>query len=91
VLRKFCELHREGKATVCFKFVVQQPKDLDEVAELRTLADIPAELTWVMPEGRSTAQLGQDARRRAIDAAIAAGYNVTGRLQVDFWGDVRGH
>lgn len=91
VLTAFYRLHQEGAALVCFKFVVRRCSDLDEVAELRELAGIPAELVWVMPEGRSADELNQDARCRAVDRAIECGYNVTGRLQVELWGDKRGH
>jgi 7-carboxy-7-deazaguanine synthase len=91
VLQHFHNLHRSGQALVCFKFVVQRPEDIEEVRELLELADLPPELVWVMPEGRTTTELGQAARHRALEAGIAAGYNVSGRLQVDFWGDARGH
>lgn len=72
-----------------FKFVCSQAADLDEVAELCCLANIPAEKVWVMPAGTSTVQIRQSLARVA-DAAIARRWNVTTRLHIALWNSKRG-
>lgn len=73
-----------------FKFVVCEPTDLAEVGLLVERHAIDASSVWIMPEGRTDAE--QAARRAAIAcAALAYGYNLSGRLHVAIWGDQRGH
>lgn len=73
-----------------FKFVVRNPADLDEVAELVGLIHAWPSSVWIMPEGCDTETL---ARRTAAlaDAVVARGWNLTTRLHVLAWGDRRGH
>ena len=86
-LEAFAALAMVGRAT--FKFVVQQPSDLDEVDSLVLRFNIPDSAVWVMPEGRSALEvavgLGSVAR-----PAIERGWNVSNRLHVQLWGDRRG-
>ncbi len=70
-----------------FKFVVTDPADLDEVAELVEacgLADI-----WIMPEGTDAATV--IARMQLLaEPVLARGWNLTPRLHILIWGDRRG-
>jgi 7-carboxy-7-deazaguanine synthase len=84
VLRAYVETERAS-----FKVVVQQERDLDELAMLQHAAGIPNRMVWVMPEGR-TPQVVDDRLRQLADLAIARGYNVSSRLHVALWGDQRG-
>lgn len=72
-----------------FKFVVSDPGDVAEVVELVDRHRIQPPRVWLMPEGRST---GEIAGRLGwvSDAAILHGFNVSSRLHVLAWGDVRG-
>ena len=74
-----------GKAA--FKFVVAEPADLDEVAELVDAHGLSP--VFVMPEGTDVeAVLG---RMRALaDPVLARGWHLTPRLHVLLWGDERG-
>jgi organic radical activating enzyme len=78
-------LRDTGKAA--FKFVAAAATDLDEVAELvDRFALAPV---WVMPEGTDAATV--TARLRELsEAVLARGWNLTSRLHVLLWGDVRG-
>lgn len=73
-----------------FKFVCRDSGDLDEVAELTRLAGIGPSLVWIMPEGTDPDTLNGRMADGLVDAAVGAGYNVTGRLHVQMWGNVRG-
>lgn len=71
------------------KFVVTEAHDLEEVAELRTVADIPPHRTWIMPEGVTCDAILRGLR--ALSAPVARlGYNVSPRLHILLWGEVRG-
>ncbi len=83
----FAEWARRQPDTVCFKFVVTCPDDMDEIDKLaaeRQLTNV-----WVMPEGRDAAtlcgRLGW-----LVPAAVERGYRVTPRLHVLAYGDRRG-
>ncbi|MGI8791678.1 MAG: 7-carboxy-7-deazaguanine synthase QueE [Acidimicrobiales bacterium] len=74
-----------GRAS--FKFVVAEPSDLDEVADIVEacgLTDI-----WIMPEGIDAEAL---AHRSSVlaEAVLGRGWNLTTRLHVLVWGDRRG-
>lgn len=76
---------KSGKAV--FKFVVEGPGDLEEIAMLEGehhLAPI-----WVMPLGTTESQVLSGARTVA-QQVLAYGWNLTTRLHVLLWGDVRG-
>jgi len=69
------------------KFVVEHADELDEVAELATagnLADV-----WILPQATDADSL----RRRMAALApevLGRGWNLSGRLHIELWGDVRG-
>lgn len=90
VLRDFAALSRWGRAS--FKFVANSTHiadDLDEITAICNDAGISAHHVWVMPEGRTAAQI--TARTMAIaDAVLERGFNLTTRLHVLAWGDERG-
>jgi 7-carboxy-7-deazaguanine synthase len=70
-----------------FKFVVSDPADLVEVAELAGAHSL--EPVWIMPEGTDPSTLLERARQLA-DPVLARGWNLTPRLHVLLWGDQRG-
>lgn len=71
-----------------FKFVCQQPSDLDEVEQIAHDAHLPRRDIWIMPEGRDPVTL-QNHAEAITDAAIGRGYNITPRLHVMTWGNRR--
>ncbi|MFG2404257.1 7-carboxy-7-deazaguanine synthase QueE [Streptomyces brevispora] len=72
-----------------FKFVCRTEADVDQVAAHAHTHNLPPDTVWVMPEGTNTTEL--DTRLRVIaDPAIAAGFNITGRLHVNAWGNEKG-
>jgi 7-cyano-7-deazaguanosine (preQ0) biosynthesis protein QueE len=74
-----------GKAV--FKFVVTDPADLDEITALEHAHGLAP--IWVMPEGRTAEEVL--ARMRLLaDPVIARGWNLTTRLHILLWGNVRG-
>jgi 7-carboxy-7-deazaguanine synthase len=74
-----------GKAV--FKFVVCAKADLDEVAEIAERFGLTP--VWVMPEGRTAEQVLAGLRDLA-DEVARRGWNMTGRLHILLWGDIRG-
>lgn len=72
-----------------FKFVVQEPRDVIEVGVIVDAAEIHHSRVWLMPEG-ITAEQQTDRLGWVCDAAAERGWNVTTRLHVLAWGDVRG-
>jgi 7-carboxy-7-deazaguanine synthase len=82
VLNRFV---RTGKAL--FKFVVTDPSDLEEIAELE--AEFGLAPVWVMPEGTDD-QTTLTGMRLVADEALARGWNLTPRLHILLWGDTRG-
>ncbi|MFD6094882.1 7-carboxy-7-deazaguanine synthase QueE [Nocardiopsis flavescens] len=78
-------LARSGSAI--FKFVVECPEELDEVAELVEQCRLAP--VWVMPQGTTADEVL--ARQSALaDEVIKRGWNLSTRLQVLLWGDQRG-
>jgi 7-cyano-7-deazaguanosine (preQ0) biosynthesis protein QueE len=78
-------LRDSGKAA--FKFVVEAPAELDEVAavvEAHRLAPV-----WVMPQG-TTATAVLEGGRRLAEGVVARGWHLGSRLHVLLWGDERG-
>ena len=72
-----------------FKFVVAEPADLQEIADLQARYAIPGERLFVMPEGTTSAVL----RERSLwlaDAALQGGWRFTDRLHIHLYGDTRG-
>ena len=70
-----------------FKFVAADPRDLEEIdglVERFGLAPV-----WVMPEGR-TPDAVEAGLRALADPVIARGWNLSPRLHISAWGDVRG-
>lgn len=84
-LLDFAALAHAGRAA--FKFVVQTVDDLDFVDSLRDGYAIPPRQIWIMPEGREGGQLLKAGA--LADAVIEHGYNLSPRLHVELWGDVR--
>lgn len=86
-LLDFANLAHAGQAA--FKFVVQDVGDLDLVDVLVDEYSLPYGAVWIMPEGRAHTVIDQKARALA-DQVIARGYNLSGRMHVELWGDERG-
>lgn len=72
-----------------FKFVVQNPVQLEEVDDLVATVGIDPNRIWIMPEGRSANDLA-DRANDLVDDVIDRRYNITSRLHVLLWGDIRG-
>ncbi|MEY2399684.1 MAG: 7-carboxy-7-deazaguanine synthase [Actinomycetota bacterium] len=82
VLRGFAD------AGAAFKFVVVEPSDLDEVAQIVERVGIAPTSVWVMPEG-TTARTVAERTARLADDVVGHGWNLTTRLHVLAWGNKR--
>nr|WP_300148930.1 7-carboxy-7-deazaguanine synthase QueE [Propionicimonas sp.] len=71
------------------KFVVTQPRELQEVAAVRAIVGLPPDRTWIMPEG-TTPDSVLRGMRVLTDPVAQLRYNLSPRLHVLIWGDVRG-
>ncbi|MFV2198733.1 7-carboxy-7-deazaguanine synthase QueE [Nocardiopsis sp. LOL_012] len=78
-------LARSGNAV--FKFVVERPEELDEVADLVERCRLAP--VWIMPQGRSAEEV---LTRQAVlaDEVVGRGWNLSTRLHTLLWGDRRG-
>ncbi|MBS0201561.1 MAG: 7-carboxy-7-deazaguanine synthase QueE [Planctomycetes bacterium] len=73
-----------------FKFVIDQPSDLDEVQEyLREFSEIAADQVWLMPQGVTAGDLTARAEWLA-PAAAALGFRLSPRQHIELFGHVRG-
>ncbi|WP_329220897.1 7-carboxy-7-deazaguanine synthase QueE [Streptomyces sp. NBC_01485] len=70
-----------------FKFVCQNTRDLDEVAELVAAFDLAS--VWIMPIGRTADDVTKHMSELA-DAVVKRGWNLTTRLHTLLWDDKRG-
>jgi organic radical activating enzyme len=80
-------LRDTGKSV--FKFVCRNLADLDEIQEAITLAGIPPDLVWIMPEG-TRPEVFLPRLQALSGPSVAAGYSLTTRLHIELWGDERG-
>ncbi|MFM7057639.1 MAG: 7-carboxy-7-deazaguanine synthase QueE [Planctomycetota bacterium] len=72
------------------KFVIDQPRDLDEVLEtLRAVSEINRSLVWLMPQARTREQL-REKSHWLRELARSHGFNFSSRLHVEMFGDQRG-
>ncbi|MGH8904199.1 MAG: 7-carboxy-7-deazaguanine synthase QueE [Egibacteraceae bacterium] len=74
-----------GKAV--FKFVVADPTEIEEIAELQRAYGLAP--VWVMPQGVTSAAVLAGMRSIA-DGALARGWNLSPRLHVLLWEGARG-
>lgn len=72
-----------------FKFVVAEPKDLEEIEMLAATCGVPIERILLMPEGRTVAELDRGAKWLA-GICRDKGYRYCDRLHIRLWGDQRG-
>jgi organic radical activating enzyme len=72
---------------VTWKFVVDQPGDVAEIAQLQDRFGLDP--VWVMPQGTTAAQM-LDRLPRLAEDALAHSWHLTPRLHILLWGDVRG-
>jgi len=85
VLRRF---HETGKAR--FKWVCCTVEDVEHVVALNEQIGLPAGATWIMPEG-ATRWARRANSQQIVETSIRYGFNVSGRLHVEWWGNERGH
>lgn len=78
------------QARAVFKFVVGVPEDLIVVDGYVEDYKVAHDRVWIMPEGRTRAQLVNDDVTALAEACIGRGYNFTNRLHVLLWNDERG-
>jgi len=84
ILEQFLE-----RPTSIFKFVVQREEDIIEIESLRKTYGIPRKKIWLMPECLTREE--HDRRLKGLAATcLEEGYNLSPRLQVEIWGNVRG-
>lgn len=77
-------LRDSGRAI--FKFVVADPSELEEVAEVAATYELAP--IWIMPAG-TTASAVLATARAVADPVLERGWHLTTRLQVLLWGNQR--
>ena len=73
----------------CFKFVIAEPADVDEVMALIAAHAIPPQRVWLMPEGRSSETIRTRGRWLA-EICSRNELNFSDRLHIHLYGDTRG-
>jgi 7-carboxy-7-deazaguanine synthase len=84
ILYGWAALARHGRADL--SFVVRDLGDVNTVAQMTVLHEMPAERVWVIPESRHGGPIDDHVRQLA-DAALEAGLNFGTRLNVALWGN----
>lgn len=72
-----------------FKFVVAEPRDLEEIEVLLAAHSLPRQRVMLMPEGRTCADLDRHAIWLA-ETCRDRGFRFCDRLHIRLWGDKRG-
>ena len=81
--------HYADDPRACFKFVIKEPADVEEVQKLQLLHRIPPSRIYLMPEGTSSDAL----RKRELwlsHLCMDHGYRLSDRLHIHLYGDTRG-
>jgi 7-carboxy-7-deazaguanine synthase len=77
-----------GTGKAVWKFVVSSNEDWDEIDAL--VHEYSLSPVFIMPEGRDVDTLRQHAQE-VVQGVIARGWRMTPRMQIDIWGNTRGH
>ena len=72
-----------------FKFVIEHPKDIDEVEELEKSCSLPHDKILLMPKGTSVETLNNILPLLA-EECIRRNYRLTDRLHIHLWGNKPG-
>ena len=83
-LEAFCWL-----PTAYFKFVIEEPEDVNEVCSLRDRHGLPGRRIVLMPEGRTPEAVHRRSRWLS-EACVKEGFRFSTRLHILLWGDERG-
>ena len=76
-------------AKTYFKYVIDQPSDLEEVLYMVENHAIKREHVYLMPEGTDAKQL-EEKRAWLVEICKTHGFNYTDRLHIHIWGSKRG-
>jgi len=87
-LKQYLKFH-VGDGNPTFKFVIKTETDWKEMEKVIKLVDIPKKLVYVMPEGKTDAELKKNAKK-LINKVIEGGYNFSPRLHIWLWGSKKG-
>ena len=72
-----------------FKFVIAEPRDVDEVLALQRAHAIPAQRIFLMAEGVSSPQLRMR-EEWLVPLCLEHGFRLSDRLHIHLYGDTRG-
>lgn len=72
-----------------FKFVVTNPGELAEIADLVEQLALDSPRVWIMPEATTRKSL-HDRLNRLVDPVSQRGWNLSSRLHIDLWEGARG-
>ena len=81
--------HFRGLPSAYFKFVIVEPKDIEEVCTLRDRYRLPNDRIILLPEGR-TVEVLRDRSQWVSEACVKEGFTFSTRLHILLWGDQRG-
>ena len=84
VLDAFCQL-----PSAFFKFVVEEPEDIQKVCTLRDRYNLPAQRIILMPQGQTSDAI-RSRSQWISEACIKEGFRFSTRLHILLWGDKRG-
>ena len=73
----------------CFKFVLAEPDDVEEVITLARQYMIPLHRIFLMPEGTDSEAI-RTRMQWLVPLCLEHGFNLSDRLQIHLFGDTRG-
>jgi 7-carboxy-7-deazaguanine synthase len=80
---------RVGWPRAVFKFVIANRRELDAAAQVCDRVGVDRRARWVMPQGITPLAVATGLHD-LTEAALAAGFNITGRAHVMLWGNQEG-
>jgi 7-carboxy-7-deazaguanine synthase len=89
VLKDYNELFRNDKFDIQWKFVVCSESDIGEIQDLQSKVGFSNKDIWLMPEGITLEEIN-DKSKMVTELCLKYGYNFSGRLHINIWGNRRG-
>jgi 7-carboxy-7-deazaguanine synthase len=87
--REYNKRFRNKEFDIQWKFVVCSETDIDEIKNLQSQIGFSDSEVWLMPEGITPEEINKKSDM-AVQMCLKHGYNFSGRLHINIWGNRRG-
>ncbi|MDD5362519.1 MAG: 7-carboxy-7-deazaguanine synthase QueE [Ignavibacteria bacterium] len=87
--REYNEHSKRKDFDIQWKFVVCSETDIDEIKDLQLQVGFSNSEVWLMPEGITADEINEKSGM-TVQMCLTHGYNFSGRLHINIWGNRRG-